>query len=139
VDITVSSRESEISAALRSACESKLARLSKYVDDVDRAEVHFFEASARRTDDREVCEITVERRRDHVRAKVAGPDQFVALDRAVQKIEHQLQKAKDRRDPRSSPRREKSVHSRSSQNGLDTETDDDGGPREVGMSERGGW
>jgi ribosomal subunit interface protein len=147
VDITVSSRDAEITAALRTACEEKIGRLARFDDDLDRAEVHFFENTARKTADREVCEVTLVGRRNHLRAKVAAPDRFIAVDRVVNKLEHQLAKVKTRRDRRSQPRRGNSVHSRGSQNGLDTGTGgdrsgdraDDDGPGEVRMSERGAW
>jgi ribosomal subunit interface protein len=135
VDITVSSRDAEVTAAVRAACQDKLGKLSRFLDQTARADVHFFEEKNRRIADREVCEVTLEAKRHHLVAKAAGPDHFVAIDRVVQKLQHQLQKVKTQRQRRGQPRRGESVDSRGSHNGLDTGNgggdDDDGGPGAV--------
>jgi putative sigma-54 modulation protein len=94
VEITVSRRNTEVSEALRMATVEKIGRLSRFLDGMERAEVHFFEERNPRIADREVCEVTMEGHGHHVRAKVAAPDGFVAVDRAVEKLEHQLHKLK---------------------------------------------
>ena len=148
MDITVSSRDHEVLPALRAICEEKIGRLARFDDDLARATVHFSEETGRKRDDKEACEVTLEGRRKHLHAKVHAPDRFTAVDRVVNKLEHQLAKVKTRRDPRSQPRRGNSVHSRSSHNGLDTgngesqgrrgdRADEDGGPREVRIADGG--
>ena len=132
MDITVSSRDAEVTAALRAACEEKIGKLTRFLDEAERAEVHFFVEKNPRITDREVCEVTLEGRRHHLLAKAAAPDRFVAIDRVVNKLEHQIHKLKTKRQRRAQPRRAESVDSRSSHNGLDTgngRADDDGGPR----------
>jgi putative sigma-54 modulation protein len=94
VEITVSARHTEVSDALRSAAVDKIGRLARFLDGMDRAEVHFFEERHRRADEREVCEVVMEGHGHHVRCKVAGADGFVAVDKAVDKLEHQLHKLK---------------------------------------------
>jgi putative sigma-54 modulation protein len=94
VEITVSARHTDISPALRAAAEEKIGRLARFVDGMERAEVHFFEERNPRIADKEVCEVTLEGQGHHVRCKVAAPDGFVAIDRAVEKLEHQLHKLK---------------------------------------------
>jgi putative sigma-54 modulation protein len=61
---------------------------------MDRAEVHFSEHKNPRIVEKEICEVTLEVHGHHVRCKVAAPDGFVAVDRAVEKLEHQLHKLK---------------------------------------------
>src|SRR5687767_11422032 len=61
---------------------------------MDRAEVHFSEEKNPRIQDKESCEVTLEGHGHHVRCKVSAPDGFVAIDRAVEKLEHQLHKLK---------------------------------------------
>jgi putative sigma-54 modulation protein len=79
---------------LRAAAEDKIGRLARFVDGMERAEVHFFEERNPRIADKEICEVTLEGQGHHVRCKVAAPDGFVAIDRAVEKLEHQLHKLK---------------------------------------------
>jgi putative sigma-54 modulation protein len=96
VDITVSSRHADVSPALRSAVTDKIGRLDRFLDGMERADVHFSEERNRRISDREVCEVTLEGHGHHVRAKVAAPDQFSAVDLAVAKLEHQLTRLKSK-------------------------------------------
>ena len=94
MDVTVSSRHTEVSESLRSAAVDKVGRLTRFLDGMDRAEVHFFQERNPRIADKEICEVTLEGHGHHVRCKVAAPDGFVAVDRAVEKLEHQLHKLK---------------------------------------------
>ena len=94
MDITVSSRHADVSPALRQAVAEKIGRLDRFLEGMDRADVHFSEERNPRISDREVCEVTLEGHGHHVRAKVAAPDQFAAVDLAVGKLEHQLSRLK---------------------------------------------
>jgi putative sigma-54 modulation protein len=96
VDITVSSRHVEVSPALRAAAVDKIGRLAKYLDGMERAEVHFSAEGNQRVGQREIAEVTLAGHGHLVRAKVAAADQFAAIDGAVAKLEHQLHKLKDR-------------------------------------------
>jgi putative sigma-54 modulation protein len=127
VDVSVSSRNVDISDALRAATEEKVGRLSRFLDGMERAEVHFFEERNPRIAEREVCEVTMEGHGHFVRAKVAAHDKFVAVDRAVDKLEHQLHKLKTKLHRRTHPKRPTAVDSRSSPNALDSDrlADDD--------------
>jgi putative sigma-54 modulation protein len=94
VEITVSSRHTEVSEALRASTIEKIGRMSRFLEGMDRAEVHFSEHRNKRNADKEVCEVTLEGHGHHVRCKVSAPDGFAAVDRAVEKLEHQLHKLK---------------------------------------------
>jgi len=94
VEITVSSRHTEVSEALRAATVDKIGRLSRFLDGMDRADVHFSEERNPRITDKEICEVTLEGHGHHIRCKVSAPDGFGAVDRAVEKLEHQLHKLK---------------------------------------------
>jgi putative sigma-54 modulation protein len=74
--------------------EEKIGRLARFVDGLDFAEVHFSEHKNPRIADKEVCEVTIEGHGHHVRCKVAAPDGFQAVDKAYDKLEHQLHKLK---------------------------------------------
>ncbi len=96
MEITVSARHTEVSDALREAAVEKIGRLSRFLEGMDRAEVHFTEQRSRQVAAREVCEVTMEGHGHHVRCKVTAADGFAAIDAAVEKLEHQLHKLKTR-------------------------------------------
>jgi ribosome hibernation promoting factor len=88
VEITVSSRHTEVSELLRASTVDKISKLGRFLEGMDRAEVH------RRMADKEVCEVMLVGHGHHVRCKVSAPDGFAAVDKAVEKLEHQLHKLK---------------------------------------------
>ena len=106
VDVTVSSRHLDLPPALRAAAVEKIGRLDRFLEGMDRAEVHFEEERNRRIADKDVCEVTLEGHGHHVRAKVSAADPFAALDAAVAKLEHQLHTLKNKLRRRHHPRRE---------------------------------
>jgi putative sigma-54 modulation protein len=80
--------------------EEKIGRLSRFVDGLDHAEVHFSEHKNPRIADKEVCEVTIEGHGHHVRCKVQAPDGYQAIDKAYEKLEHQLHKLKTKLNKR---------------------------------------
>jgi putative sigma-54 modulation protein len=104
LEITVSARHTDISPALRAAAEDKIGRLSRFLDGMDRAEVHFSEEHNPRIAAKEVCEVTLEGHGHLVRCKASAADGFAAVDVAVEKLEHQLYKLKSKLVPRKARR-----------------------------------
>ena len=104
LEITVSARHTDVSPALRAAAEEKIGRLSRLLGGMDRAMVHFSEEHNPRIAAKEVCEVTLEGRGHHLRCKAAARDGFAAIDLAVEKLEHQLHKAKSKLVPRKARR-----------------------------------
>jgi putative sigma-54 modulation protein len=96
VDINVSSRNVEVGPGVKAAAIEKIGRLDRYLDGLDRAEVHFAAEHNPRITEKEICEVTLVGGGRTVRAKVHAPDQHVAIDRAVEKLEHQLYALKSR-------------------------------------------
>jgi putative sigma-54 modulation protein len=96
LEISVSSRHVEITPSLKQAAIEKVGRLERYLEGMDRAEVHFSEERNPRIEQREVVEVTLYGQGHYVRAKVAAADQFAAIDAAVAKLETQLVKLKSR-------------------------------------------
>lgn len=94
MDVSVSSRNIELTEALRDVATEKIGRLGRFLDGMDRAEVHFFEERNPRIADKDVCEVTMDGHGHHVRAKVSAADPFAAVDAAVNKLEQQLHKLK---------------------------------------------
>lgn len=101
----MSARHTDISPALRAAAEEKIGRLSRFLDGMERAEVHLSEEHNPRIAAKEVCEVTLEGSGHRVRCKVAATDGFAAIDLAVEKLEQQLHKLKGKREPRKARRR----------------------------------
>jgi putative sigma-54 modulation protein len=132
LDISVSSRHTEVSEALRAAAVDKISRLARFVDGMDRAEVHFWEQKNPRIADKEVCEVTLEGHGHHVRCRVSAPDGFVAVDRAVEKLEHQLHKLKTKlRSRTTASRRATRAGQDAARADAEAEPDDLPGPRIV--------
>ena len=96
MQVTVSRRHTEVPESLRVMAEEKIGRLGRFLDGLDHAEVHFSEHKNPRIADKEVCEVTIEGHGHHVRCKVQAPDGYQAIDKAYEKLEHQLHKLKTR-------------------------------------------
>jgi putative sigma-54 modulation protein len=96
VEITVSGRHVEVPAALRAAAVEKIGRLEKYLDGIERADVHFTAENQRRPGSASMCEVTLQGNGHIVRAKALAPDRYAAIDGAVDKLEHQLHRLKSR-------------------------------------------
>ena len=97
MQVTVSSRHMEVPADLRAAAIEKIGRLDRFLEGMDRAEVHFTHEASRRPLERQTCEVTLEGHGHHVRCKVHAADPTMAIDLAVEKLEQQLGKLKSRR------------------------------------------
>jgi putative sigma-54 modulation protein len=96
VEITVSGRHVEVPASLRAAAVEKIGRLEKYLEGMERAEVHFTAENQRRPGSASMCEVTLQGNGHLVRAKALAPDRYAAIDGAVDKLEHQLHRLKSR-------------------------------------------
>ena len=96
VDIAISSRGAEPSEALVSATKLKIGRLSKFLDGLDVASVHFGEEKNPRIVEKATCEVVIEGHGHQVQCKVSASDSFAALDVAVEKLEPQLAQLKSR-------------------------------------------
>lgn len=94
MQVTVSRRHTQVPESLRIMAEEKIGRLGRFLDGLDHAEVHFWEHKNPRIADKEVCEVTIEGHGHHVRCKVQAPDGYQAIDKAYDKLEHQLHKLK---------------------------------------------
>lgn len=94
MQVLVSARQTEVPEGLRNMAEEKIGRLSKFVDGLDTAEVHFWEHKNPRIADKDVCEVTIEGHGHHVRCKVQAADPYQAVDKAYEKLVNQLSKLK---------------------------------------------
>lgn len=96
MEITISHRRTPLTPRLEDYVREKISRLDRFVEGIDRAEVHLFEETNPRITNKETCEVTLEGHGHHIRCKVSAPDGFQATDLAVEKLEKQLRKLKTR-------------------------------------------
>lgn len=104
MDIAIRCRNVEVPTDLRSLVAEKINRLERFLDGMDRAEIRFSEERNPRIADKDICEVTVVGHGHVVRARAAGTDTLVAVDRVMDKLEHRLTKLKGRLVGRSHPR-----------------------------------
>lgn len=94
MEVTISSRGVRMTPHLEEVVLEKVNRLDRFLDGLDRAEVHFFEEKNPRIADKEVCEIHLEGRGRSLHCKAAGPDEITAVERSIHKAERGLRKIK---------------------------------------------
>ncbi len=104
MQITVSSRGTEVSDALRAAAVQKVERVGSLLPGALRAEVHFCEERNPRIAEREVCEVTLVSGRQHLQCRAAAADSFAAVDLAVSKLSHQVHRAREQGSRRTARR-----------------------------------
>ena len=109
MDISIRHGKVEVPPSLRAAVEEKVARVARHLDGMDNAEVRYLEERNPRIAEKEVCEVTLHGHGHVVRARASAPDAFAAVDRVVDKLEHQMAKLKGKLLGRSHPRRQPSV------------------------------
>lgn len=97
MDIIVSSRHTDLPDRLQQSARTKVGRLSRYIGELERADVHFAEEQNPRIAEREICEVTVHGPGQRFHTRVSARDSAAALDAAVGKLEHQVRRTKDRR------------------------------------------
>ncbi len=134
MDVTIQCRNADVPEPLRAAAREKVIRVSRHLDGWEHAEIHFFEERNPRIADREVCEVTLRGHGHVVRAKAAAPDTLAAVDKVVDKLDHQVARLKTRLIRRSHPRRSSSVADGRSTDALgsaEADEEEDDGPKFV--------
>jgi putative sigma-54 modulation protein len=111
MDVTIRGRNVEVSDALKAQVTEKVQKLSRFLDGMDHADIHFAEERNPRIAEKDVCEVVISGHGHLVRAKASAGDPFAAVDRVVDKLEHQIEKLKGKLIGRSHPRRHGSVNS----------------------------
>ncbi len=133
MEVTIQCRHAEVPERVRALAREKVTRAGRYLEGWEHAEIHFSEERNPRIADREVCEVTLKGHGHVVRAKAAAPDTLAAVDRVVEKLEHQVEKLKTKLLKRSHPRRPP-VHFDGHGSAAEPDEDDesaDEGPRFV--------
>lgn len=96
MQVVIRSRHIELNDRLRDVATEKITRLTRYLDDMDHAEITFSEEKNPRIAKNEVCEVVLYGHGHHVRAKASAADSFAAVDLVVDKLAHQMEKLKGR-------------------------------------------
>ncbi|MDQ1432935.1 MAG: putative sigma-54 modulation protein [Actinomycetota bacterium] len=109
MDIEVRGKNRPVPRRLKAVAEEKVVRIAKFTHDAGRVEVDFSEAKNPRVANSQLCEITVHLKRHFVKAHAAAIEPEAALDLALDKVEHQVARIKDKRVSRSHPRRRRVV------------------------------
>jgi putative sigma-54 modulation protein len=105
VDITIHEKHTHIPQSIKDLANDKLEKISRFVHDVARIEVDFIEQPVKKSSQRFVCEVTVHCKKNFLKAHAEATEAGEALDRVIDKVQHQAQKLKDRRVKRFHPRR----------------------------------
>ena len=105
MDITVHEKHTHVPQNIKDLAVEKLDKITRFVHDAHHVEVDFIEQASKNPEQRFVCEVTVQCKRNFLKAHAEGIDAAIALDGAIDKVEHQAQKLKSRRVSRFHPRK----------------------------------
>jgi putative sigma-54 modulation protein len=126
MEIVVRGKNRSVSSRLKTTARAKVERISRYAHDVSRVEVDFSELRNPRIGEPQLCEITVHLKGHFVKAHSAAIEPEAALDLALDKVEHQVSRIKDKRVARSHSRRRAVLDGRADDDDTDdVDADDD--------------
>jgi ribosomal subunit interface protein len=130
LDVVVFGNHVEVDPELRALTEEKLQRINKYASDVRRIDVDYGEHQTRKAGDSHTCEILVHVNHHLVKGTAAATEHELALERALDKVEHQMRKLHERRvDRRNGTRARASAHNGNGSGAPDLEdADEDASP-----------
>ncbi len=97
MDVVVVGKHVEVDPALRALTLEKLERLGKFANDVRRIDVDYGLHQTRRAGDSCTCEILVHLTHHLVKGTAAAVEHAMALDLALDKVEHQMRRLHERR------------------------------------------
>ena len=97
MDIVIRGKNVEVSESLRTAALKQMGKLDRFANGFARAEVDFSEERNPRIADNQVCEVLVHLKGHLLKAHAAAPEPFAAVSMAVDKIEHQVKRLKEKR------------------------------------------
>ena len=120
MDVVVRGKNRPVPARLKALAQEKVARIARFTHDAGHVEVDFSELKNPRAPERQQCEITVHLKKHFVKGHASSVEPEAALDLAIDKVEHQLARIKERRVARNHVR-----HGNGQVNGNGVGTDDD--------------
>jgi ribosomal subunit interface protein len=105
VDVAVLGRKDTVPDEVRAIAHAKVAKLGRLDPVLERAEVRLTEDRDAPAAGRRVCEVTMTGHGHTLRARAVSHDLLMAVDKVVDKLEHQVERVKGKRVGRSKPRR----------------------------------
>jgi ribosomal subunit interface protein len=131
VDVVVNGQHVDVDTALRAVTLEKIDRIAKFASDVRRVDVDYGLHQTRRAGDRCTCEILVHLKHHLVKGTASAVEHAMALDLALEKVQHQMRRLHERRIQRGRRGRPDRVRADGAPNGLgapdepaDTDFDD---------------
>ncbi len=97
MDVVVFGKHVEVDPALRTITLEKLERIGKYASDVRRIDVDYGVHQTRRAGDSCTCEILVHLKHHLVKGTASAVEHGMALDLALDKVDHQMRRLHERR------------------------------------------
>jgi putative sigma-54 modulation protein len=97
VDTVIRGKNVEVSETLRNAALKQIDKLDRFANGSGRAEIDFSEERNPRIADNHVCEVLVHLKGHLLKAHAAAAEPFAAVSMAVDKIEHQVKRLKEKR------------------------------------------
>ena len=125
MDVIVFGKHVEVDPALRAMTLEKLQRLSKFAIDVRRIDVDYGLHQTRRAGDSCTCEILVHLKHHLVKGTAATTEHTMALDLALEKVEHQMRRLHERRVRRGNRARGRDAGEASTNGRGELDEDDD--------------
>lgn len=98
--IVVKGKNVKISDELQSNIEKKVSKLDRYLDNILDAKAELTLESTRNINDQHVVQLTITRNGTLLRAEERGLDYYTALDAALEKMQNQIKRFKDKRHDR---------------------------------------
>ena len=96
MQVAVTNRGTDLTDEARAVAVEKIGRLDRFLEGMQRAEVRLSREHNPSIAEKEVCEVTIEGNGHVVRCRASAADIPTAVDRAVDKLEHQLARLKSR-------------------------------------------
>ena len=109
MDVDVRGRKDVVPDDVRAHVHAKVAKLGRLNPVLERAEVRLTEDREAPTAGRRVCEVTITGHGHTLRARAAAPDMLVALDKVLDKLEHQVERLKGKLVDRSHAKRSRTM------------------------------
>jgi len=105
LDVDVVGRRQEVPDEVRERAKAKVAKLGRLAPVLEHAEVRLSEDRDAPVASRKLCEVTMTGHGHTVRARAVAHDLAEAVDKVVDKLEHQVERLKGKLIARSHPRR----------------------------------
>jgi putative sigma-54 modulation protein len=126
VDVVVFGKHVEVDPALRAVTLEKLERIGKYASDLRRIDVDYGVHQTRRAGDSCTCEILVHLKHHLVKGTASAVEHVMALDLALDKVDHQMRRLHERRVRRGNRARGPETRADGDEPGTERVADDDG-------------